>query len=400
MVCASMGAAGWRQCIWEGARRIGSALLHLHGWRDDGLVLERRYHAEALLETCHNRDDPRRESHAHSEPIRPMLGWRSRIHAIREAIRLICDRNSTNHQLQEKTKMQTSFLLQELENTKTIVAIDQTTRFENEIDISRQEKIHLEANLWANKNVLVELRSKLEIAESTIQEKEALLNDIHQEFEFFKKKSRETQSLMQLELENTKTQSENSEGKRLDEIGFLKKKNIEFESELNEARRDIDSYRQQIENMNKNLKKERENFQETKEGEERHFQRNIVRLNEEIERERMFRKMQEDEAVKLREQLAESTRQYKSMEDKHQVTLRETEHEMNERRENLVNDLQTRLVAEKESRAESDRANHVLRSQQEDMKVRLATVEESRERLNNQHRELEISIDPDRKSVV
>ena len=37
----------------------------------------------------------------------------------------------------------------------------------------------------------------------------------------------------------------------MDEIGFLKKKNIEFESELNEARRDIDSYRQQIENMNK-----------------------------------------------------------------------------------------------------------------------------------------------------
>ena len=42
-------------------------------------------------------------------------------------------------------------------------------------------------------DVLVELRSKLEIAESTIQEKEALLNDIHQEFEFFKKESRETQ---------------------------------------------------------------------------------------------------------------------------------------------------------------------------------------------------------------
>jgi len=319
-------------------------------------------------------------------------------HDLIEAIRLICDRNSTNHQLQEKTKLQTSFLLQELENTKTL-ALDQTVRFENEIDISRQEKIQLEANLWANKNVLVELRSKLEIAESTIQEKEALLNDIHQEFEFFKKESRETQSLMQLELENAKTQSEQSEGKRMDEIGFLKKKNIEFESELNEARRDIDSYRQQIENMNKNLKKERENFQETKEGEERHYQRNIVRLNEEIERERMFRKMQEDEAVKLREQLAESTRQYKSMEDKYQVTIRETEHEMNERRENLVKDLQTRLAAEKESHAESERANHVLRSQQEDMKVRLTTMEESRERLNNQHRELEISIDPMRREL-
>ena len=37
---------------------------------------------------------------------------------------------------------------------------------------------------------------------------------------------------------------------------------------------------------------------------------------------KLFRKMQEDEAVKLREQLAESTRQYKAMEDKHQVTLR------------------------------------------------------------------------------
>ena len=92
----------------------------------------------------------------------------------------------------------------------------------------------------------------------------------------------------------------------------------------------------------------------------------------------------------------------------------ETEHEMNERRENLVTDLQTRLAAEKESRAESERANHVLRfiffstnqnvafefrSQQEDMKVRLATMEDSRERLNNQHRELEISIDPMRREL-
>ena len=65
--------------------------------------------------------------------------------------------------------------------------------------------------------------------------------------------------------------------------------------------------------------KERETFNETKESEERHFQRNIVRLNDEIERERNFRKMQEDEAIKLREQLAESTRQYKNMEDQYQV---------------------------------------------------------------------------------
>lgn len=77
-------------------------------------------------------------------------------HDLIEAIRLICDRNSTNHQLQEKTKMQTSFLLQELENTKTL-ALDQSARFENEIDISRQEKIQLEANLWANKSKTISI---------------------------------------------------------------------------------------------------------------------------------------------------------------------------------------------------------------------------------------------------
>ena len=77
-------------------------------------------------------------------------------HDLIEAIRLICDRNSTNHQLQEKKKMQTSFLLQELENTKTL-ALDQSARFENEIDISRQEKIQLEANLWANKSKTISI---------------------------------------------------------------------------------------------------------------------------------------------------------------------------------------------------------------------------------------------------
>ena len=43
------------------------------------------------------------------------------------------------------------------------------------------------------------------------------------------------------------------------------------------------------------------------------------RLNEEIERERQFRKLQEDEVVKLREQLAETMRSFKIMEDKYQV---------------------------------------------------------------------------------
>lgn len=45
------------------------------------------------------------------------------------------------------------------------------------------------------------------------------------------------------------------------------------------------------------------------------------RLNEEIERERQFRKLQEDEVVKMREQLAETMRSFKIMEDKYQVRL-------------------------------------------------------------------------------
>ena len=45
------------------------------------------------------------------------------------------------------------------------------------------------------------------------------------------------------------------------------------------------------------------------------------------------------------------------------------------------------------------RSTFEFRSQQEDMKVRLVTMEESRERLNNQHRELEISIDPMRREL-
>jgi len=73
-------------------------------------------------------------------------------HELIEAIRLICDRNSLNHEVHHKSRLQTSFLLQELENTKSI-AINDTCRLENCLDISRHEKVKLEANLWANKSM-------------------------------------------------------------------------------------------------------------------------------------------------------------------------------------------------------------------------------------------------------
>ena len=69
-----------------------------------------------------------------------------------DSIRVICDRNGLNREVQEKSKLQTSFLLQELENTKSM-ALEDSCRLVNEIDISRHEKVKLEANLWANKSM-------------------------------------------------------------------------------------------------------------------------------------------------------------------------------------------------------------------------------------------------------
>ena len=74
-------------------------------------------------------------------------------HELIESIRVICDRNSLNYEVHQKSKLQTTFLLQELENTKSI-ALQDTCRLENDLDISRHEKIKLEANLWANKSEL------------------------------------------------------------------------------------------------------------------------------------------------------------------------------------------------------------------------------------------------------
>merc|ERR1711935_614286 len=95
-----------------------------------------------------------------------------------DSIRLIADRNSVAHQIHQKSQDQTSFLLDELEQTKS-VALQESTRFNSEREITHHQRVELEANLWANKNVLIELRGKLEIAEATVAERKAQVDDMH-----------------------------------------------------------------------------------------------------------------------------------------------------------------------------------------------------------------------------
>ena len=71
------------------------------------------------------------------------------------------------------------------------------------------------------------------------------------EAEAFKKESRETNGLLMLELENTKNKLEHLENESNNEIGKLRSTIIELESTCNDATRDIDSFKQQIENMSK-----------------------------------------------------------------------------------------------------------------------------------------------------
>ena len=105
-------------------------------------------------------------------------------------------------------------MLEELEHTKS-QALQESLRFNNERELSHHQRVELEANLWANKSeflrnfrknnevldVLVELRSKLEIAEATIEERKAQVDDMHNELETFKRDARETQSLLQVSFE-------------------------------------------------------------------------------------------------------------------------------------------------------------------------------------------------------
>lgn len=74
-----------------------------------------------------------------------------------ESIKLICERNMRHHQTISKNKQETSFLLQQLDETKTF-ALGETIKLEGRLECGRREKVELESNLWTSKEVLVELR--------------------------------------------------------------------------------------------------------------------------------------------------------------------------------------------------------------------------------------------------
>ena len=67
------------------------------------------------------------------------------------------------------------------------------------------------------------------------------------------------------------------------------------------------------------MESERRNLQETRQTEEMHFQRNINRLNEELERERNAKRAMEEENMRIREQLNQTTKQSHEKENRNLV---------------------------------------------------------------------------------
>ena len=167
-----------------------------------------------------------------------------------DSIRLIADRNSVAHQIHQKSQAQTSFLLDELEQTKS-VALQESTRFNSEREITHHQRVELEANLWANKNVLIELRGKLEIAEATVAERKAQVDDMHHELEEFKRDARETQSMLQVELDKVRLQTQQKTNADEAQLAAQRTRILELESVTQDAQREIESYRAQVDNMNK-----------------------------------------------------------------------------------------------------------------------------------------------------
>ena len=62
-----------------------------------------------------------------------------------------------HHQTMHQSKQESSFLLQQIEDTKSF-ALGETIKLENRLESGRREKVELEANLWSSKEVLIELR--------------------------------------------------------------------------------------------------------------------------------------------------------------------------------------------------------------------------------------------------
>ena len=155
-----------------------------------------------------------------------------------------------NHQNQSRNQQEASFLLAQIEDAKTF-ALGETMKMENQLEKSRREKVQLESTLWGNKEILVELRSNLEISEAKIIEKEALIANLDDEMKIYKQESREIATKLQLEIDSVKAQKDFQNKSALEEAEQLRVKISALEAELEMAKRDIKSFKAEIDNSNK-----------------------------------------------------------------------------------------------------------------------------------------------------
>lgn len=315
-----------------------------------------------------------------------------------DSIRVICERNRCQSEAVLRGHKEASFLLNELEMTKTL-AMSETQKLEGQLSVGRREKTKIEGDLWDTKEILIQLRSKLEIAESQLIEKDALLAQAAEEMRLYRQESKEIAQKQQVEIDDLKQRGRMATEEGNHEKDLLKKKLLETEAERDHAVRDSRSYKSEIENLHKNIESERRNATETRENDEMHFQRNLNRANENVERERAAKRANEEECVSLRQQLADVTLAHRQHQEESTTARKEIEFNLKQQRDDAIKQVETSLQKERTERLASDRALDAARTQIEDLQTRMKCNEDSRDRLTSQLRTTENSIEPTKKSL-
>jgi hypothetical protein len=136
--------------------------------------------------------------------------------------------------------------------TKTL-AMTETQKLEGQLSVGRREKTKIEGDLWDTKEILIQLRSKLEIAESQLIEKDALLAQAAEEMRLYRQESKEIAQKQQVEIDDLKQRGRMATEEGNHEKDLLKKKLLETEAERDNAVRDARSYKAEIENLHKSI---------------------------------------------------------------------------------------------------------------------------------------------------
>ena len=78
---------------------------------------------------------------------------------------------------------------------------------------------------------------------------------MHHELEEFKRDARETQSLLQVELDKVRLQTQQKTSSDEAQLAAQRTRILELESVAHDSQREIESYRAQVDNMNKSKSK-------------------------------------------------------------------------------------------------------------------------------------------------